>query len=281
MESFTNYLLISQKTTKSTSEIYQKLINVFEIWLVKKGLEANQMGRNEVLEYLKYLQQINTSDNGQQRQLTVLRHYFNYLQDAGQINSNPASKLYLKSSIRTVVPIPLSAKQLTNLYQSFEIKQVYDLEKKVIIGLLVYQALPTSEIVQLKTSDIHLNEGIIQIAQQSRANGRSLKLEGNQIAYLQAFINKEKTGEYLFSEIGKHKNYFYYLLKKLRKLEPNLINAQHIRQSIIANWTKLYDMRIVQYMTGHKWISSVQRYDKGSLETLQAEIDQLHPLNNF
>ncbi|HOX73172.1 MAG TPA: hypothetical protein PLB27_00530 [Bacteroidales bacterium] len=41
---------------------------------------------------------------------------------------------------------------------------------------------------------------------------------------------------------------------------------------------KRYDLRIVQYMTGHKRISSTERYQVGYLEDLQESINKCHPL---
>ena len=287
MENFTNYLAIKLKMSVATVQIYNELIAVFEKWLIIEHLKANELGKNDLINYLKYLQKIGKSEDMQRRSLTVLRHYYSYLIELEVINFNPALSLNLKKAIRTVANVPLSLEDLTTLYQKYKVKinSPNHLEYKIVIGLLVYQALRVKEIVDLKITDIDLNEAIITLPKKKRINERILKLEGVQIAYLQQFISLSKPKIHLFPNSRKEEQikhgYYYSLILRLKKINPNLVNAQHIRQSVIAHWTKLYDIRIVQYRSGHKYISSVQRYDQVSLETLQAEIDQLHPLNTF
>ena len=55
-------------------------------------------------------------------------------------------------------------------------------------------------------------------------------------------------------------------------------NAQQIRASVISNWLKDYNIREVQYMAGHQYISSTERYLQDDLEGLQEMIEKLHPV---
>lgn len=287
MDNFYTYLTKKRKMQTSSADLYQKAVDDFEKWLVTQSLQANQTGIKDLLNYLAHLQQEQRKETAQRNVLTSLRHYFNYLLENEEINFNPASRLFVKPSIRTVAQAPLSMAQLYELYERYEVDNAKDLEHKVIIGLLVYQGMATAEIAYLRVKDLQLREGKITIPSLRRSNGRTLKLEGNQVSFLQRYLQEFTPQEYLFPSIRKilkngrlSSNYFFGLNKKLRNLIPMVINAPHIRQSVIAHWTKQYDIRMVQYMSGHKWISSTQRYDLVSLETLQAEIDLLHPLND-
>jgi integrase/recombinase XerD len=47
---------------------------------------------------------------------------------------------------------------------------------------------------------------------------------------------------------------------------------------VIAEWTKLHDVRIVQYMSGHKYVSTTERYQATHLEDLQEQLRLHHPL---
>jgi len=53
---------------------------------------------------------------------------------------------------------------------------------------------------------------------------------------------------------------------------------QQIRQSVIAHWLKSHDVRKEQYMAGHKWVSSTERYQQTDLQDLQTKLDKYHPL---
>jgi integrase/recombinase XerD len=47
---------------------------------------------------------------------------------------------------------------------------------------------------------------------------------------------------------------------------------------VITHWLKNYNLRQVQYMAGHKYVSSTERYQQNTLEDLQKEINRYHPL---
>ncbi len=74
------------------------------------------------------------------------------------------------------------------------------------------------------------------------------------------------------------KNCLMHLVKALKQINPKVRSCSHIRQSVITGWLKSYDLRTVQYMSGHKWISSTERYQVDYLEDLQESINKCHPL---
>lgn len=65
-------------------------------------------------------------------------------------------------------------------------------------------------------------------------------------------------------------------MKRLK--HPKVRQASQIRASVIAEWTRRYDVRIVQYMSGHKYVSSTERYQATNLEDLQEQLRKYHPL---
>jgi integrase/recombinase XerD len=69
------------------------------------------------------------------------------------------------------------------------------------------------------------------------------------------------------------------LIRNLRKDYKYFINAQQIRQSRLSIWVKQYDVRQAQYMSGHKYVSSTERYQSTNLEDLQKELQKHHPIH--
>ncbi|MDD4673691.1 MAG: hypothetical protein PHI03_12220 [Bacteroidales bacterium] len=51
-----------------------------------------------------------------------------------------------------------------------------------------------------------------------------------------------------------------------------------IRVSVITSWLQHYNLREVQYMAGHKYVSSTERYRTDNLKDLQKELEKYHPL---
>jgi len=48
-------------------------------------------------------------------------------------------------------------------------------------------------------------------------------------------------------------------------------------QVAITHWLKQYNLREVQYMAGHRYVSSTEAYPVNNMEDLRADIDQFYP----
>ena len=56
------------------------------------------------------------------------------------------------------------------------------------------------------------------------------------------------------------------LLEKLKKKHKEIENLKQIRASVITGWLKVYNLREVQYMAGHRYVSSTESYTKSILK---------------
>ncbi len=74
------------------------------------------------------------------------------------------------------------------------------------------------------------------------------------------------------------KNTLHHLFIDIRKIYPMITSAKKIRQSMITYWLTLFDIRKVQYMAGHRFVSSTEWYKPGNLDELKREINLYHPL---
>src|SRR3546814_9854344 len=57
-----------------------------------------------------------------------------------------------------------------------------------------------------------------------------------------------------------------WMMKRLK--HPKVRQASQIRASVIAEWTRRHDVRIVQYMSGHKYVSSRSEEHTSELQSL-------------
>ena len=155
-----------------------------------------------------------------------------------------------------------------------------------MLGLLVYQGVTTDEIARLEAADIRLREGKVFIHGTSRSNERWLKLEAVQVVDLQRYLaaHRFKAGTLLagqkkgFTSTRNIVNQINSIMRQLRRLNPKVRSALQLRSSVIAGWLKQYNLRQVQYMAGHKYVSSTQRYQVSDLEALQCSLRKHHPM---
>lgn len=85
--------------------------------------------------------------------------------------------------------------------------------------------------------------------------------------------------EAFFAFKGDRYAFSYEHFKKLRRINLNVKDIKQIRASVITYWLKTHNIREVQYMAGHRYIPSTERYAQDNLENLHEMIESLNPIN--
>lgn len=275
---FKDYLT-EQGYSKTTIRSHTKSIEPFLKWCKRNKETPELIDYKTFLKYIKYLQRkVKTSKRTQKHQIGITKIYFKYLLSENHRADNPIEDLNLKGVKRSFNHNLLDADELEDLYYSFETDNYQeDYHKytnkraKIIIGLLVYQGLNTTDLSHLKTEHLQLSKGKIYIPSTRRSNARTLELKPWQIMEFMAYINearpiiqdKIKTyDEQLFPINARFNSIVYHIFKKLKKYNQKVENAKQIRASVITNWLGQYNLRKVQYLAGHRYISSTERYLK-------------------
>ena len=276
----------------------------FLAWAEQEQTRVAEVIYNDLLTFIDHCTTEGDSKRLVNRKLSAIRKYYSYLQYAGKAVKNPATGLFIKNKNRTVPSNLLTIEELTAIYENYRVTDLRSQRNKVIVGLLVYQGLTRAEVEKLETTHVKLTAGRIDIPGSKHSNGRTLKLEAVQMLGLQEYIsvtrpellsgqgvygigrkpdsiNKGKAQNQLF--VSMHgsddmKDSFLHLINGLRRTNPKLANAQQIRQSVITVWLKTKDLQTAQYMAGHKYVSSTERYQVNQLDDLQEALNQFHPL---
>lgn len=292
MKSFKDYLTEKEFST-NTIKIYENGIKGFLEWVKKHQYAIENVRYADLMNYIKHSQKKGKSKVGVQHELLAIRHYFNYLIKTWKVKSNPAQGVYIRGIARRLPHDLTEYSELVKLYENFSVPpDVRSHRNKVILGLLVFQALTIEELEALEPEHINLREGKIKIIGTERTNERVLKLEASQVFELQEYLNKTRNrilygpqvkepekikqliigmegATHLPGEVG-------WMMRRLK--HPQIKTASQIRASVIAEWTKIHDVRIVQYMSGHKYVSTTERYQATHLEDLQEQLRLHHPL---
>lgn len=302
-QEFTHYLLLKGYSTTTTKR-YVRDVEMFIKWVEKENVQIEQISYSDVLHYIQ-----GKREHVKQRTISTtvnsIKHYFNFLAITDQTIENPTTQIQIKGVKRKTLYHILSKQELESLYNNFDIPDENNKDKnqnwfnpsqltrkrnKVIIGLLIYQGLGSRELGLLTEKDIKLREGKIFIVGTRKSNERELKLEAPQVLDMMEYtlqIRKEllklsnSTSEQLLvnSQGGNHfSNVLWYLLKQLKKQNKKINNIQQIRTSVITHWLKLHNLRQVQYMAGHRYVSSTEAYFVNDLDDLQEDITKFHPI---
>jgi len=286
---FTGYLKHRQLSPRSM-QTYQRYVVIFFKWMEEESISAKEITYTDLLSYVCYCHKRGLKQDYINKLLGAVRHYFNYLKYTQQIQNSPAAGLYIRGKQRAIPHNLLAAEQMEDMYNGFTQKGLAGKRNKIILGLMIYQGLNTNELEQLEPGHLKLREGKIDIPRSRRGNRRILKLEAHQMIDLQEYVSKtrvlileiiKKQNDKLFISIGGSDllyNSIDRLVRILQKQYDYFINAQQLRQSRIAIWVKQYDIRQVQYMIGHKYVSSTERYQSTNLNDLQKDLEKHYPV---
>lgn len=269
-------------------------------WLEQESITPTEASYNDLLSFIDHCHKERMPSRVINRILLAIRHYYNAMDMA----NNPAAGLVLKGAVRTIPHDLLSKEELETLYNQYQVTGERSQRNKTILGLLIHQALTTEELHKLEAHHIRLKEGKMIVPGGRHSNGRTLKLEATQILELHEYmkitrpailkalkagrpgrkpneVRRENELYQLFISMNGSENIkvsLLNLMRALRKVNPKVRNAKQIRQSVITEWLKEKDLRTVQYMAGHRYVSSTERYRSYNLQDLEAALTQHHPM---
>ena len=278
--------LEQKKLSARTVHCYTRDIYYFLDWLQEEKSTAEEFTYTGLLDFMRSCNAEGISKRRTHAILGIVRHYCNYLIVEKKRNDNPAAGVFIKGLVRKLPTNLLTMEEMEQLYKDYQIQINIESGKKIMFGLMVYQGITVSELMRLEAVHIKLKDGKVFIKGTKRTNERLLNLHANQVVEIQQYLQRNKFKEgYLFIEKRKIQvsernvnNRIKYMFDQLRQLNPKIINGKQIRNSVITLWLRQNNLRQVQYMAGHKYVSSTQRYQVNNLDDLQNELKEHHPM---
>ena len=283
---FNKYL--EERVAPSTSNRYQREINLFFVSLESKNINPKTASYSQIMDYIGVLRK---KSNNLSCSLHGIKHYYNYLIITNQRNDNPAKSIKLRDKKNRDIQLQdlFKTEELAQLLERKERYPILKNRNKIILSLLIYQGLTNGEVTQLELKNINLEEGTVYIKSGRKTNSRTLKLQSRQIFWLMNYLQtdrskllKSETDNLIISKLGTAENGegISYLMETFRdKFPGRKLNAQTIRQSVITNLLKQgKDLRLVQAFSGHKYPSTTEQYKQTRVEELKNQILKYHPL---
>jgi integrase/recombinase XerD len=295
MKTFSHYLQ-QEKYSETTIKSYNTTVEKFTDWCRKYDTSVEEIDYKTFLKYIQHLQNKQVKKTTVKHQLGALKIYFKYLVFEHYREDNPIESINIKGVKRVMNYNLLESDELEDLYYSFDTENYQEeyhrltaKRNKIIVGLMVYQGLNTTELKQLELEDLQLYKGKIYIKSGARSNSRTLELKSWQVIELLEYVKEIREeikhkwnmeSEHLFipnnPRLGAT---IYHILKRLKKVNHKVKNLHQIRASVITNWLKQYNLRQVQILAGHRYISSTERYVQDDLENLHEIVNNFHPIS--
>lgn len=276
--------------SKNSVASCEAAVNLFLNWMKKQTIEPEQGSYADVLAYMKYCQKNGTTQRTIQNYLCMIKHFYDYLIEQKQIEINPVAGIKVQGVKRKSLYHIFKPEELHAIYNSYQDESLKGKRNKIMLSLLVYQGVKTEELVKLEVRDVKMKEGKIEIPGGLRSERRLLQLESHQVLEFYDYVSntrkeilsqsRQQTEKLFVSIEGGNSldSCMNRLLFWVRRKNKLVVNAKQLRASVIVKWLKMYNLRKVQYMAGHRYISATETYRQNEMEGLTEEVNKFHPL---
>lgn len=246
----------------------------------------------KIMEYVAHLRK-NYNPKSTNRAVAALKKYYQFLIETGKRKDNPTLSIKLRDSKEDPIQLQdlFTEKELELLLQPRKERYpILEKRNKIILSLLVNQALKPGEIQQLKTNDIDLEKAQIYIAKTGLTNSRILPLKAEQIFLLHQYLTKDRNqlktlrndkNALLLGKLGTPitTDDIHYLVTTYQNQFNKKLTSITIRQSVITNLlAKNNNLRVVQEFAGHKHLDTTEKYKQSGIKALQNAIQIHHPM---
>jgi integrase/recombinase XerD len=289
IKDFEIYLRLEKSLSENSIEAYRQDISGLEEFISKQseGKEPLAVSSDDIKDYMAWFGNQDKSARTQARAISGIRSFFRFLLIEEEIEENPASLIELP---RTGFKLPevLSVNEIDRLIESIDLSKPEGHRNKAIIETLYGCGLRVSELVNLRLSDIHQEEGFVTVTGKGNKQ-RLVPISAKAVRE----IDNYKTIRNNLAVI--HDNNILFLNRRGRRLTramiftiiKNLAAKSGISKNISPHTfrhsfaTHLVeggaDLRAVQEMLGHESIITTEIYTHLDRSFLRDTLVMFHP----
>lgn len=287
---YQRYLKLERNFTANTVDAYMRDLQKLVDYLRAEGIDPVEVKLEDLQHFAASLHDIGISPRSQCRILSGVRAFYRFLFVDGWVDSDP-SELLESPQIGEHLPEVLSTEEVDILEKAIDLSKWEGHRNKAIIEVLFSCGLRVSELVNLKLSNLYLDEEFLRVEGKGRKE-RLVPISPRAIKELGYWFDDRcrmdiKPGEedYVFlNRRGAHltRTMILIMIKRLaEEAEIHKTISPHTLRHSFA--TALLeggaDLRAIQAMLGHESIGTTEIYTHIDTHTLREEILNHHPRN--
>ena len=299
IENFVHTKVIDKGITSNTIIAYKKDLNLFTSWCLNNKINFIEIKKKDINFYIHFLKEKNLNSSSVNRKLSVIKSFYDYLNQIGLVNSNELN-IIETHKLQKNLPKLLSEKEILHLieesrkiYIENPIKNIMYLRTQVILEILYSTGLRISELLNIRINQV------ANIKDKLYINGKGNKqrlviFNQNALDLLKKWIavmikNDKNKNSYLFENIDNtnviSRQQIYKDLKKLAlktNTELEKLSPHSVRHSFASHMlNRGADLRSIQKLLGHSDISTTEIYTQVRQNRLKGLINNIHPLNDI
>lgn len=291
LETFIDAIWMERGLSENTLNAYRADLSGFAKWLYahkKNSKDLLHAERDQIMSYLAHRVKLGTKSRSAARLLSSIKRFYQYCVREQLLSEDPSDRIDAPKIGRSL-PKFLSEDEVEALLDAPDLKDPLGVRDRTMLELLYATGLRVSELVQLKTGQINLRQGVVRI--QGKGNKERLVPLGEEsIDWLEKYLNDARqkispspANDYVFTtrrQSAMTRQAFWYLIKRYaqkvgikKHLTPHTL--RHCFATHLLNHGA--DLRVVQMLLGHSDLSTTQIYTHVAQERLRNLHAQHHP----
>jgi integrase/recombinase XerD len=286
---FETYLRLEKSLSANSIEAYLNDVSKLESFFQEtvKEISPSEVQYPDLKEFIKWFNSYNKNARTQSRVLSGLRAYFKFLLIEGEILENPSS-LIESPKIGLRLPEVLSILEIDRMIDAIDLSKPEGHRNKAIIETLYGCGLRVSELVGLKITDIHYDEGYVMVTGKG-SKQRLVPVSGKALKEIDIY-KQERNMLHVIKDINilflnrrgsrLTRVMIFTIIKDLaakagirKNISPHTFRHSFATHMIEAG----ADLRAVQEMLGHESILTTEIYTHIDRSYLRDTLIMFHP----
>jgi integrase/recombinase XerD len=288
IDAFLDHLRVERRLAAHTLESYGRDLAALAEYAAGLGMAPDALDRQALEQFVRQQIARGLSPRSVARSVAAIRGYYRFLVLDRRLASSPADDLQPPRAW-PALPKFLSLEEVDTLIAQPDVATPLGLRDRAMIELLYATGMRVSELVGVRTADLHLRERYLACV--GKGNKERLVPTGDQaIAWIERYqktarpaLLKGRTSPRLFLNVrGKPMSRvgFWKLLKRYgrRANLPRSLSPHVVRHSFATHLLERgADLRAIQMMLGHTDLSTTQIYTHVLEARLRSVYDRFHP----
>ena len=285
------YLKLEKSLSENSVMAYERDLKKLRDYCTMRGIDPLQASFDDLQAFVfDSFKQI-TNARTQSRILSGVHSFYRFLVYTHKIEADP-SELLEMPKLNQYLPEVLTVEEINALVDAIDVSTAEGQRNRAIIEMLYGSGLRVSELVNLKLSDMYLEDGFMRVlgkGSKQRLVPISDESKKQFLLWMEcrraSVIEQDGQGDYAFLNRRGHqltRVMIFTIIKRLcaaagiqKNISPHTLRhsfATHLLQNGA-------DLRVIQQLLGHEDITTTEIYTHLEVSDLREAILKYHPAN--
>ncbi len=288
---YTNWLKLEKGLSENSKEAYLHDLGLLTDYLDSKGINLLDVKLENLIDFVIELGELGLSATSQGRVISGVKSFYKFLIYNDILDTDPTLMLETPKAARKL-PEVLTLDEIERLEDAIDLSKDEGQRNLAIIEVLYGSGLRVSELINLKLSNVHINEKYM-LVEGKGSKQRLVPLSDESIKQIEFWMQdrchlpiKPGNEDYLFLNRRGAKLTRVMILIIVKDLAERAgikknISPHTFRHSFATHLLEGgANLRLIQMMLGHENLVTTEIYTHLDLNYLREEVIAHHPRNN-